>query len=78
MPSFSRKSLSKLNTCDERLQRIFMEVIKKEDCTILCGTRSKEDQNMMYKTHRSKLKYPQSKHNRLPSKAVDVAPYPID
>ncbi len=26
----------------------------------------------------SKLKYPESKHNKLPSEAVDVVPYPID
>ena len=24
------------------------------------------------------MQYPNSKHNKLPSKAVDVAPYPID
>jgi len=78
MPSFSRTSLSRLNTCDERLQRLFKEVVKTWDCSILCGHRSKEDQNKAFDSGRSKLRYPQSSHNSLPSMAVDVAPYPID
>jgi len=80
MPNFSKTSLERLETCDERLQKIFKEVIKTWDCTILCGHRSKEDQDAAYNAHprRSKLKYPQSKHNKIPSIAVDVAPWPIN
>ena len=78
MPSFSKRSKERLATCDERLQRVMNEVIKHYDCTILEGTRSKETQDEYYRTGRSKLQYPNSKHNSLPSKAVDVAPYPID
>ena len=42
------------------------------------GHRNQEDQEEMYEQGRSQLRYPKSKHNSLPSKAVDVAPYPID
>ena len=78
MPKFSRKSLSKLETCDKRLQDLFLTVVKKFDCTILEGHRSKDRQNKLFDEGKSKLKYPKGKHNSLPSKAVDVAPYPID
>jgi peptidoglycan L-alanyl-D-glutamate endopeptidase CwlK len=47
MPRFSEKSLSRLGTCDPRLQRVFHEVIRHFDCTILEGHRDKERQNRM-------------------------------
>ena len=50
----------------------------KHDITILCGSRNKEEQDAAYAAGNSKLKYPNSKHNKTPSLAVDVAPYPID
>lgn len=78
MPSFSEKSLKELSTCDEKLQKIFMEVIKHYDCTVICGTRDEKAQEEAFRTGKSKLKYPHSKHNSFPSKAVDVVPYPID
>lgn len=78
MPKFSKRSQDRLNTCDPRLIEIFTEVVKTWDCSVLCGTRSEADQNKAYDEGRSKLKFPQSKHNGLPSKAVDVAPYPIN
>mgnify|MGYP003108562111 FL=1 len=78
MPRFSRKSLSKLETCDERLQKIFKKVVKGFDCTIIEGHRGKEKQNEAFRKGNSKLKFPNGKHNSLPSIAVDVIPYPID
>ena len=78
MPKFSKRSGGKLETCHADLQKVFNEVIKRFDCTVLEGTRPKEKQNEYYRTGKSKLKYPKSKHNSNPSRAVDVAPYPID
>ncbi len=78
MPSFSARSLEKLNTCDERLQKIMKEAIKHVDFTILEGHRDEETQNEYFRQGKSKLKYPKGKHNSIPSKAIDVAPYPID
>ena len=78
MPKFSKSSRNKLETCDQRLQDIFNEVIKTWDCTIMCGYRGEYEQNQAYHNRKSGLKFPQSKHNKSPSKAVDVAPYPID
>ena len=78
MPSFSTKSEAKLLTCDHRLQRLFREVVKSVDCTILCGHRGKEEQDEAYALGNSTLQWPHSNHNVTPSRAVDVAPYPVD
>lgn len=75
MPHFSTKSYEKLMTCHDNIRRLFEEVIKHYDCTIVQGYRSKLDQNLYYQTGKSKVKYPNSKHNSNPSMAVDVAPY---
>lgn len=78
MPNFSAKSQAKLATCHPDLQRVFNEVVKHFDCTIVEGHRGKEDQDRYYAQGKSKVKYPNGKHNKEPSMAVDVIPYPID
>jgi peptidoglycan L-alanyl-D-glutamate endopeptidase CwlK len=78
MAKFSAASTKKLKTCDERLQLIMNELIKELDVIIICGHRNKEDQNKAYAMGKSKLKWPNGKHNKLPSLAVDVMPYPLD
>jgi len=78
MPRYSKRSKDRLLTCDQRLQDVFNEVIKHVDCSILEGHRSKERQNKLYDEKRTKVKYPDGRHNSNPSKAVDVTPYPVD
>ena len=78
MPKFGTRSKSRLHTCDERLQDLFEEVVKSFDCSVLEGHRGKEKQNAAYDKGNSKLRYPKGKHNKIPSIAVDVIPYPID
>ncbi len=83
MPQFSDRSMLRLSECDPRLQNVFGEVIKHFDCIVLCGHRPQHEQDAAYKAGRSKLRYPQSKHNKKPSLAVDVGPFerperPID
>lgn len=78
MYKFSQKSLDKLSTIDSRLVDILKIAIQHVDFTILEGHRSKDRQQDMFVTGRSKLQYPKSKHNKEPSLAVDIAPYPID
>jgi peptidoglycan L-alanyl-D-glutamate endopeptidase CwlK len=78
MPRYSTRSKKRLSTCDERLQEVFNEVIKHVDCSILEGHRSKERQNKLYDEKRTKVRYPNGRHNSSPSKAVDVTPYPVD
>ena len=78
MPRYSKKSKERLSSCDKRLQDVFNEVIKYVDCSILEGHRSKERQNKLYDEGRTKVKYPNGRHNSSPSKAVDVTPYPVN
>lgn len=78
MPSFSNSSKAKLATCNPELQMIFNYVIRDFDCTIVCGYRDKEAQDKAFKDGFSKVKFPNSKHNRHPSNAVDCVPYPIE
>jgi len=78
MARFSRSSKSKLATTHLRLQELFKRVIRGYDCKVLCGYRDRGEQDKAFKSKRSTKSYPQSKHNHLPSIAVDVVPYPID
>ena len=78
MPRFGSRSINRIKTCDQRLQELFYEVVKHFDCTIIEGHRGEERQNKAYNDGKSKVKYPNGKHNQFPSVAVDVAPYPID
>ena len=78
MPRYSKRSKQRLATCDQRLQDVFNEVIKHVDCSILEGYRNKERQNKLYDEKRTKVRYPNGRHNHSPSKAVDVTPYPVD
>lgn len=78
MPTLSKTSKARLATCDIRLQKIVEEAIKITDFSVLCGHRGKEEQDLAYARGFSKVKYPNSKHNGLPSKAVDLAPWPIN
>jgi len=75
MYKFSKSSLEKLATCDVKLQHLFMEVIKKVDCIVICGERGEQAQNEAYRNGFSKLKFPNGKHNKHPSLAIDVMPY---
>ena len=78
MPRFGRKSKERLATCDERLQKVFNEVIKYVDCSVLEGHRSGERQDKLFEEGKTKVKYPNGRHNAYPSKAVDITPYPVN
>lgn len=69
-----------LSTCSANLQRLMDEAIRRApkwlDFAITCGHRNEADQNAAFnaKPQRSKKRWPDSKHNTLPSKAVDIRP----
>jgi len=78
MARFGKRSQAQLSTCHPDLQAVLTEAIKHVDFSVLEGYRGKELQNKYYNEGKSKLKFPQGKHNTSPSLAVDIAPYPID
>ena len=78
MPAYSVKSRERLNSCHKDLRMIFNAVIAHFDNSILCGHRGEAAQMAAYNSGRSKVKWPNGKHNKTPSMAIDAAPYPID
>lgn len=94
MPKFGKQSLDRLATCDERIQKVMNEAIKHIDFTILFGYRTPAEQFELFKKGRTLVgkewkvtgktvtnldgKTKMSNHNSNPSKAIDIAPYPID
>lgn len=77
MYSFGEASRSRLDTCDDALQRLFNHVVERYDCTVLPdgGHRTPERQAELFAEGKSKVQV--SKHNAYPSQAVDVSPWPI-
>ena len=78
MPKFGANSKIRLATCDERLQKVFNEVIKYIDCSVLEGHRDEYRQDKLFEEGKTKVKFPMGRHNSSPSRAVDVTPYPVD
>lgn len=76
MPGFGAVSMSRLETCHPDLIRLFAEVVRVMDCTIIEGHRTTARQTELVAQKKSKTH--DSKHLALPSRAVDVAPYPIE
>lgn len=82
MAKLGAGSLAKLGECHPDLQRLVHAVVKRlpapYDLTVLCGWRNKVEQDAAYARGASKLKYPESKHNKVPSLAVDLGLYPYE
>lgn len=78
MATFGDRSKRILRTVDPRLVAVLSQVIKIYDFSVLCGFRSEATQEELFAQGRTKVHFPDSKHNSSPSKAVDIAPYPID
>jgi len=76
MPRFSRTSLKRLYTCDMNLVRVMTEVIIHMDIKVIEGNRTVERQKQLMRDGATKTL--KSYHLTDPSKAVDVAPYPVD
>lgn len=76
---FSSRSTERLETCHPDLILLMNEALADPECpsdmSILCGYRGEEEQNAAFESGASQLQFPQSRHNRSPSLAVDVAPY---
>lgn len=77
-----------LDTCHPELQNLIRRVAAGidegdlkyagvTDIAVLCGYRGEEEQNKAVAEGASETPWPRSKHNRMPSDAVDVVPYPI-
>ena len=70
-------SSERLGTCDERLQRVIEAVALRTPIIVLCGHRTKEDQDKAVHDGKSLKPWPTSRHNGEPSQAVDLATLPL-
>lgn len=75
MPSFGQKSVELLSQCDRRLYDIASDAIKIMDFTVITGHRNQAEQDADFAAGRSKLRWPDGKHNATPSLAMDLCPY---
>lgn len=75
MNTWSESSYKKLQTCHPDLIVLANNVLEIHDCTVVWGNRTKEQQELMFAQGKSKVHYPDSKHNIFPSHAIDLAPY---
>jgi hypothetical protein len=48
------------------------------DLMVIEGHRPRDEQNAAYASKNSKVKWPHSKHNSMPSRAADVVPLPLN
>ena len=78
MAKFGKSSRARLATCEDELQKVFNEVIKYVDCSVLEGHRGQERQDKLLLESKTKVQYPLGRHNAIPSRAADVVPYPVD
>ena len=74
MAHFGERSEGNLENVDNALVEVCRFVIQKFDFTVLCGWRGEAEQNRAYPKY-TKVKFPNSKHNIMPSMAVDLIPY---
>ena len=74
----SARSRAALDTLHPDLRLVIETAMRYADFTVLEGHRDEARQNLMKREGKSQLAWPHSKHNGVPSHAVDVAPWPID
>jgi peptidoglycan L-alanyl-D-glutamate endopeptidase CwlK len=74
--SFGATSRRHRDTCEPALQRVLDEAIKHYDFSVIWGHRTQAAQDQAFRTGHSQLEWPNSKHNKTPSRAFDVIPYP--
>lgn len=79
MNAFGLASNAALKTADTRLVMVALKVLDIKDHSVLKGHRTQGEQDAAYfgNPQRSKLKWPDGKHNGVPSTAIDVQTYPL-
>ena len=75
MPNFGVSSTKRLNTCHGIIKDILQIAIKYYDFSVVEGHRGELLQNEYFRTGKSKVEFPNGKHNKKPSEAVDVVPW---
>ena len=78
MRTWGKRSREVYATLDERLQRVLDRVLLEvADISLICGFRDRDAQDAAVAAGASKVAWPNGKHNKWPSLAVDLRPYPM-
>lgn len=75
MNKWGRKSKANYRQLSEDLQVLADAVLEVHDCSILQAYREEAVQNKYFANGTSKVQWPDSKHNSMPSDAMDLAPH---
>ena len=67
------KHIDRLDSCHPDLQKLLKAMGEEMDLQIIFGYRDETDQNEAYRRGNTSFKFPNSKHNLIPSMAVDAA-----
>lgn len=76
MNKFSQNSLNELSTALPILQKAAHIVLRIKDHSVLKGFRGQDEQNAAFYAGYSKAKWPNGRHNKQPSHAIDVRTWP--
>lgn len=71
---FDHTTGNRLNVCHPDLIELAKAVIKRYDFRVMCGHRDEKAQNEAFLHGNSEKQWPNSKHNKFPSEAIDVLP----
>ena len=71
-----KRSIANRNTCNSNVQKVINKSIDLDimDFTVVQGHRGQEEQDKYYYEGKSRVKWPNGKHNKYPSEAADIAP----
>lgn len=74
---FGEASKAKLSTCRKELQDVASLALRYGliDFSVVEGHRTKGIQDQYFAAGKSRVKFPNGKHNQIPSDAMDLAPY---
>ena len=82
MIKLGKVSQNNLETCHPKLRQLVTELARRIpkalDFSVTCGHRGEREQNEALESGWSTKAWPDSLHNKEPSLAVDLAPYPVD
>ncbi len=76
MANFNHRSMGNLSQCHPKLVKIAYRVIERYDHSIITGHRGDAEQTKKFVEGYSMVEWPNSRHNKQPSAALDAIPYP--
>jgi len=78
MRKWGKRSQQVRSELDPRFHRVLDRTLHEvADISLVCGFRNQKEQNEAFENGFSKVRWPDGKHNKQPSTAVDLQPHPM-